>query len=209
MSFIDSTELVVYAPDAAYSSGALAVLTAQAAIDAYLGYSLEQAARVEILKLTRKSRTAQLSFWPIASTPTPTFEVREGNLNDRFSREIPLTDWYTLNAGDYVLDDTGLITVNTVDTSLVFGRGVGQSNYLRATYTAGLDFTTDTAEINALKAMAGQIVTYGISEYQAVDDLRIKYGQSGGGSGAQAGQVPEVFFRPLNKYKPRAGALFG
>jgi hypothetical protein len=214
MAMMTASELATYAPTFTGDGGAVAILNAQTSIESMLGYDLEQQERIEILKLTRKSRTAQLSFYPIAASPTPVFEVREGNINDSFDREIPLTDWYTLASTEYVLDSTGLITLNVTDTSLLFGRGTGKPNYLRATYTAGLDFTANTTEIQKLKASLGQIVTYqqsqaftqGLTEVDIDGSYKVKWGT--GRQSPIAGNVPEQLFGSFKRYQQRNLLLF-
>lgn len=214
MSFLQESEISQYAPNSGASM--VNILIAQAAIEAWLGYSLESQERQEILKLTKKSKTAQLSYIPVASTPTPIFEIREGNTRDRFDRDISLTEWDTLQSDDYVLDSTGLISLNTINTALAFGHSCGQPSYLRATYTSGLEFTQDTDEINALKAATGQVISYqmtpsftgGVREIQVNEQYRKRY-SDGGSSSLPPGQTPEALFRAFQKYKPRSAILVG
>ena len=215
MAILDTSELSTYAPSAS-SAGVLGILNAQAAIESWLGFPIELSERVEILKLTTRSKTTQLSYHPIADTPAPVIEIRQGNERDRLDRQSVVTNWIALQAGDYVLDATGLISLNILSSSVSFGFNLISATELRATYTAGLDFTQDNPEINAFKAATGQIITYqnsdqfksGITEIDIKDQVRKKWNSSGGGSGVSAaGQTPKSFFRPFKKYKPRSAIL--
>lgn len=212
MAFLTEDDLCTYAPSADVDDSS--IIFAQATIEAWLGYPLEQAERVEILKLTTRSKTAQLSYWPIASTPTPVIEVRQGNERDRLDRQSVVTDWFTLATSDYILDDTGKLSLNILNSAVTFGFNLNYSTEVRATYTAGVDFSQDTAEVNALKAATGAVITYqtspnfstGVSEIDIDNHIRKKY--SGSGSSAlPAGQTPEILFRAFQKYKPRSMVL--
>ncbi|ESA39095.1 hypothetical protein N836_28890 [Leptolyngbya sp. Heron Island J] len=219
MALLTVEELETYAPEVTGATS-IDILVAQTAIEAWLGFSIEQTQRIEILQLTVRSKTTQLSYHPIADTPAPVIEVRQGNERDRLDRQSVVTDWLTLQAGDYVLDATGLISLNTLNSSVSFGFNLISATDLRATYTAGLDFTQDTPEINALKAATGQIIAYqasdhfksGVIELDIKNQFRQKWasGSGSGGSGMSgAGRTPETLFRPFQKYKPRSGILAG
>lgn len=214
MAILDENELCTYAPNA--DANEASILVAQVSIEAWLGFPIEQAERVEILQLTDRSKTTQLSYHPIADTPAPVIEVRQGNERDRLDRQSVVTDWFTLQAGDYILDDTGQISLNVLNSAVSFGFNLINSTELRATYTAGLDFTQDTAEINALKAATGQIITYqaspvfssGLIEKRIDNHITKKYASSGT-SALAAGQTPDALFRAFQKYKPRSMILAG
>ena len=217
MAILTTEELATYAPGVTGGTD-IDILVAQTAIEGRLGFPIELSERVEILTLTARSKTTQLSYHPIADTPAPVLEIRQGNERDRLDRQSVLTDWVTLQEGDYVLDATGLISLNILNSSVSFSFNLISATELRATYTAGLDFTQDNPEINALKAATGQIITYqnsdqfksGITEIDIKDQVRKKWTSSGGGSGVSvAGQTPESFFRPFQKYKPRSAILAG
>ena len=217
MAILTTAELATYAPEVD-GANVLNILNAQAAIESWVGFSIELSERVEILQLTARSKTTQLSYHPIADTPAPVVEVRQGNERDRLDRQSVVTDWYTLEVGDYVLDSTGLLSLNTINSAIAFGFRVADITEARATYTAGLDFSQDTSEINQLKAAAGLIITYqsspsfssNVTEIDVDDQFREKYASaSGGGNGVTPGKVPEVFFRPFQKYKPRSAILVG
>ncbi|MEO0432398.1 MAG: hypothetical protein AAF151_11950 [Cyanobacteria bacterium J06656_5] len=215
MAILTTEELAAYAPGVTGGTD-IDILVAQTAIESWLGFPIELSERVEILKLTARSKTTQLSYHPIADTPAPVIEIRQGNERDRLDRQSVVIDWVALQSGDYVLDATGLISLNILNSSVSFGFNLISATELRATYTAGLDFTQDNPEINALKAATGQIITYqnsdqfksGITEIDIKDQVRKKWTSSGGGSGVSAaGQTPESFFRPFQKYKPRSAIL--
>ena len=217
MAILTTQELTTYAPTVAGGTE-VNILIAQAAIEAWLGFPIEQAERVEILPLTARSKTTQLSYHPIADTPVPVIEIRQGNERDRLDRQSGVTDWVTLQSGDYVLDATGLLSLNIVNSAVSFGVTSINATDLRATYTAGLDFTQDTPEIKALKAATGQIITYqdsdhfktGVTELRVDKQFQKKWATNSSSNGVSAaGQVPELFFRPFQKYKPRSGILAG
>ena len=220
MALLTVEELETYAPEVAGATS-IDILVAQTAIEAWLGFPIEQTQRIEILQLTARSKTTQLSYHPIADTPAPVIEVRQGNERDRLDRQSVMTDWFTLQAGDYILDATGLISLNTLNSSVSFGFNLISATDLRATYTAGLDFTQDTPEIKALKAATGQIITYqasdhfksGVIELDIKNQFRQKWTFGGGGSGGSgmtgAGQTPGALFRPFQKYKSRNAILAG
>ncbi|EKU98116.1 hypothetical protein Lepto7375DRAFT_7377 [Leptolyngbya sp. PCC 7375] len=217
MAILTTQELATYAPTVANATE-VDILIAQAAIESWLGFPIEQQERIEILQLTTRSKTTQLSYYPITETPAPVIEVRQGNERDRFDRQSVVTDWFTLEAGDYILDATGLLSLNILNSAVSFGFNLIKATDLRATYTAGLDFTQDTPEIKALKAATGQILTYqasdrfksGITEIRVDNQFQKKWGSSSGSNGmSAAGQTPELFFRPFQKYKPRSGILAG
>lgn len=211
MTILLASELSVYAPGANVS-GELPILIAQNALQSFLGWDIELQSRIEILDLTANTRTAQFSYWPLKlASPTPVVEVREGNTLDGYGRAIPLTEWYTLAAGDYNLDATGLLTLNTSDTSLIFGRLAGQSSAVRATYTAGLDFSATTLEIKMLKAALGQIIQYqqspsytsGVQEIDIFRKIRTKLASGFQQNNGSLTRIPPDLFAPFQRYRPR------
>lgn len=216
MAILTVGELATYAPGVSGGTE-VDILNAQTAIEAWLGFPIEQAERIEILQLTARSKTTQLSYHPIASSPDPVIEARQGNDRDRLDRQSVVTDWFTLQAGDYILDSTGLISLNILNSSVSFGFNLSYSTDLRATYTAGLDFTQDTPEIKALKAATGQIISYqtseqfktGAQEVEIKNQYRRKWASGNGNNGGTAGQTPDAFFVPFQKYKPRSAILAG
>lgn len=211
MPWLSTTELETYAPSAA-SGGLTAILNAQSAITAYLGYDLTQSQRVEILKPTRRTQTVHLSYRPIQSTPTPVIEVREGNDVDSLSRVMQLSDWYQLQDGDFVLDSTGLLSLNTSNVSLGFDRISGDITYVRATYTAGIDFSGTSDEVLMLKAAIGQVATYQTSgRYQQgliQVDIPFAHDLRWSDRGPESGGIPMGLLAPFTKYKPMANAVF-
>lgn len=212
MAWMQEHELFAYAPTVERRSEVV-ILVAQGAVINYLGFDLELSQRVEILNLTNKTSTTQLSYHPIADSPAPVIEVREGNITDSFKREVPLTEWNTLQTGDYVLDSTGLLSLNISDTSLTFKRTFGKVNQVRATYAAGLDFAAETTEIKLLKTALGQIISYQESSFyqQGIQEIdidgfhQVRYATSNTG---QSGQVPEPFLKPFSRYASRGGLMF-
>lgn len=213
MVWLSTAELDTYAPSAS-SGGLTSILAAQAAVTAFLGFDLERSARVEILKPTRKTQTVHLSYTPIADDPVPVIEVREGNTVDAFNRASQLSDWYTLQTGDFVLDSTGLLSLNTSNVSLGFDRLSGDISYVRASYTAGIDFSASDTEIQMLKAALGQVITYQSSErYQQgirsidIDGVHeITWDTSA--SAASGGSIPAGLLGPFMKYKAVSNAIF-
>ena len=216
MAILTTSELATYAPGVTGGTD-VDIMIAQSAIDAWLGYPIEQAERVEILSLTARSKTVQLSYHPIASSPVAVIEVRQGNARDRLDRQSVVTDWHALASGDYVLDATGLISLNILNSAVTFGFTLDSVTQIRATYTAGLDFTQDNTEINALKAAVGQIITYQKNSPQfttgirrlRVDNQFDKEFSSSGNAEMLPGQTPEALFKPFQTYKLRSIILAG
>lgn len=218
MAILDVSELSTYAPSVT-SGSVVDILVAQAAIEAWLGFPVEQSERVEILQLTSRSKRAQLSYHPVSTTPNPVIEIRQGGSRDRLDRQPETTDWISVEANDYVLDATGLISLSTSISFARLGFACINATELRATYTAGLDFTQNNPEINALKAATGQIITYqssrrfksGVSEVEVKNQFRQKWsaGTSNSSGSSAAGSTPESFFLPFQKYKPRSVILAG
>ncbi len=213
MAWLSTSELATYAPSAT-AGGLTAILAAQAGVMAYLGYDLELSERVEILKPTRKTQTVHLSYRPIASTPDPVIEVREGNTTDAFNRAQQLSDWYQLEAGDFVLDSTGLLSLNTANVSLGFDRISGDISYVRATYTAGIDFSGTTTEVELVKAALGQVITYqsseryreGIEQISIDDFYQVRYDT--GANAVASGTIPAGLLTPFAKYRAVGSAIF-
>ncbi|NEQ52173.1 MAG: hypothetical protein F6K11_18870 [Leptolyngbya sp. SIO3F4] len=215
MAILDESDLYTYVSNA--DADEASIFLAQSTIEAWLGFPIEKAERIEILQLTTRSKTAQLSYVPIASSPIPVLEVRQGNERDRLDRQSVVTDWVTLQSGDYVLDPTGLISLNTRNSTVSFGLTPNHSTELRATYTAGLDFSQDTAEINALKAAAGRIITYqcssnfntGVIEVEIKNQSRKRWASNSLNQAESTNGVPNSFFSAFQKYKPRTIILAG
>lgn len=214
MTILTASELATYAPDLALTGAAATALIYQVQIqlESAIGRPLELTSFSEKLPLTWQSQTAQLSYIPIQSTPTPAFKIRGGNVQDGFDRAIALDDWVDLLADDYILDNGGLFHLRSLRVNKL------SAVSLLAAYTAGLEFTQSTPEITSLKYAFGRILSYagsisgysGVAEYEIKDRMKVKFAASStspAAVGAGVGQIPAGLLSPFLKYRPRESVV--
>lgn len=102
----------------------------------------------EIISVNPMYGVGVLSHYPIALSPVLVVEALSGNpIGGSFGR-IALGDWAVL-LDSYRLDaETGELWLSD------------RTDKIRATYTAGYNFTGTTPDIQKIKAIAGQVLTY-------------------------------------------------
>jgi hypothetical protein len=165
MAILTLTDRALYFPDCPVSGAALvaAIARAQMTAESAKGCNrpLELQPYTETKKLNVATQTCKLSRVPIAISPLPVIEARQGKIKDGFGRHLPVGDWITLDAAGYELDlQTGLLSLN-VSSDRGFSTGLGQLlTEIKATYTTGFDFTIDTPQVQDIKAAVAAILLY-------------------------------------------------
>lgn len=218
---LTEAELSAYAPGVDVASRAGAILLAQLAAESAQGANrpLEKQQFSQILTLSSaRLGVVQLPYAPVHPEDAVTVEVRLGNIRDRYHRSVPLSDWRTLSAEEYRLDETGQLNLHLGGGSnfaLGYGHGLRPSGITatqaRVTYFAGLDFSINSLEVQVLKAALGQIISYqqsapytmGATVVDLKQEYRVQFGSATGSNSAGAGQVPDAFLLPFRRYRPR------
>lgn len=171
---------------------------------------LEVTSFTETLPVNVQLQTVRLSYLPVLSSPAPVFQIRTGNYLNRLYNPVSLSNWQTLQSGQYVFDQlTGQISLNFSLPS--FGRAASPATELKATYSSGYNFSSKTdKDVLALKAIAGKILEYqqstaaqGIKEIDVDGEVKVAYATPSQGLNAIAGSIPEGFLLQLRKYRPR------
>lgn len=150
MALLTSDDKLTYFPTVSQTDTALTGLMtlAQALCESSYGAnrSLELQEIKEIVSVNPMYGVAVLSHYPIASLVV--VEALTGNsVGGSFGR-IALGDWAVL-PDSYRLDaETGELWLSD------------RTDKIRATYTAGYNFTGTTPDIQKIKAIAGQVLTY-------------------------------------------------
>ena len=204
MAILTADDAAIYFPSLGLSGDALdgALLAAQRLAESIkgAGRSLELTAYTEIKKVNRNLQTVQLSYWPIAASPAPTIETRYANITDRHHRGSGTGKWYAREADTYILDATGKLNLAVTE--------------VRATYTAGFDFTDDNYTVQQIKSAVAAIALQqnadlyrsGIEESEVVDKVRVRF--SSGATKSEDFSMNGLGYRDalqyLQKFRPRA-----
>jgi len=152
MALLTADDKLTYFPTVLQADTALTGLMtlAQALCESSYGAnrSLELQEIKEIVSVNPMYGVAVLSHYPIALSPVVVVEALSGNsVGGSFGR-IALGDWAVL-PDSYRLDaETGELWLSN------------RTDKIRATYTAGYNFTGTAPDIQKIKAIAGQVLTY-------------------------------------------------
>lgn len=205
MAILSLIDKATYFPDVTITDSALhgAIIRATTIAEGANGANrpLEQQSITQIVPVNRTLQTCYLSRFPIAVTPSPQIEARMGKTRDGFGRGVPLSRWLKLSPDDYFVDyETGGLSLYTSYSS------VGWTE-IKATYTAGFDFSLNTPDTRAIKSCVAAIMSHqlsnsyqGISSVKIPDEIEISYAS---GISATA-TIPESLLLPLQKYRPRS-----
>ena len=219
MAILTADDAAIYFPSLGLSGDALdgALLAAQRLAESIkgAGRSLELTAYTEIKKVNRNLQTVQLSYWPIAASPAPTIETRYANITDRHHRGSGTGKWYAREADTYILDATGKLNLAVTEADEDFQRlGAFHATEVRATYTAGFDFTDDNYTVQQIKSAVAAIALQqnadlyrsGIEESEVVDKVRVRF--SSGATKSEDFSMNGLGYRDalqyLQKFRPRA-----
>lgn len=243
MPILSPSDRYTYLPTSTLTDEALTalVLQAQVMIEGPLGANrpLEVTSYTEALYMA--GNAARLGYVPVLASPAPVVQIRSGPGGAGFGRNDSTDPWYTLDSDVYEIDTT-LGEIRLQQGAAGWGGTGGYGYYapyagdysyaggvsnpvealpdsqLRITYSAGFDFTADTAEVRQLKAAAAALVAYlgsntfkGIEEVQTQREGRIRYVRTQGYNGAFGvgpGQVPEAMMMPFQRYRPRVTGIF-
>lgn len=203
-------DLAKYAPSVRLEgealTGLLEYLQTIVESDAGANRSLEITEHTEKITLNFKLQNFWLSYFPLVTPPEPLIKVRMANAQDSFRRGISAFDWIVLNNEQYQIDFDSQVHLQPSAIAQSYGWG-RQFIFTEAqvTYSAGIDFTQDTAEVRSLKAACGQILTYmtnnqaylGISAVNIVGEHSVQYNVT------KAGEIPSSLLTPFKKYKIR------
>ncbi len=224
MSILTEDDVIALAPSISLRGAALsaAIAQVQAEIEGYRGANrrLEVTEYKSIYRILTRSQSFHLDYSPVVGTPT--LRGRFGNIRDRYGSQTGLSDWIEIARDDFILDGDGFVTLNRsgfAGNSSFFSssfRGSSVSSIfteVEVTYLAGFDFSTDTPEIQAIKASAIAVLNYqlnspaysGIAEEDIDEEYKVRYFSPGKASGIVAGQVPEGLLQPFWKYKAIGG----
>lgn len=220
MSILTEDDIVSLAPSISLRGTALtsAIARVQAEIEGYRGANrkLEATEYKSIYRIHIQSQSFHLDYSPIIGTPT--LRGRFGNIRNSYGNQTGLYDWQDIATKDFTLDGDGFIFLkhSQFDSNNTWFASSSRGNLfteIEVTYLAGYDFSTDTPEIQAIKASAIAVLDYqvnspaysGIAEQDIVGEYKIKYFSPGNSSGIAAGQVPEGLLQPFWKYKTIGG----
>lgn len=198
------------------------IVSAQRMAESALGAGrpLETTEFSQILPVAKVMQTAQLSYWPIADTPTPVIEIRQATTTI-YGRSQGTSDWYTLDESQYILDDTGKLHLNRGHAGSGFNRSATfTADEVRATYTSGFDFSVSSYEVEQIKnavlaialAQTSQQYQNNVSRITVNDEVTVQYGSTSDTSGGTsplailsnpAGLSLKEAMLFLRKYAPR------
>lgn len=152
MSILTPADQSVWFPEVQISGNALvaAIRRAQLTAESAKGANrpLERHQIKEVKRVYEGG--CNLSRIPIALIPLPLIEIRYGGYIDGWRRGITLTEWETISAEEYALDtESGRLTLLNHEAIEV-----------RATYTAGFDFSENSQAVNEIKAAVAAILVY-------------------------------------------------
>lgn len=221
---IEATELTSFAPTVTLTEPALsaAIALAQAQLEGIRGANrkLEQKQYTSIYRLNIGSQTFRIQEFPLADITS--LQGRIANVRNRYGNHTSLGDWIDIDTENYNVDlEDRLVTINRgFFQSFYSGFGSNFSSRnnqiyteVKATYTAGFDFTDNTnTDVLAIKAALAQVLTYqqqspinsGVSTEKIDDEYSVSYRASSGGSsdrvGAGIGQVPDGMLETMKQY---------
>ena len=213
MAILTEADIAIYAPTVTDTGDVLAarILYIQSIMESAQGANrpLELTKFTEIVRINKKIQTTYPRYFPIAESPALTVEVRVANQLNYFDRPSGVDGWTLLDSSAYNLNENGRIDIDFIDSAFQ-GRSSFRynNNEARLTYTAGFDFTQSTPEINALKAIAGQLLTYqqsgsfeGVRRHRIDKEVEVEWF---GSAGSGYGNFPPALLSPLFKYRPRS-----
>ncbi len=213
MAILTISDVSKYAPNVTLTGDTLigAIELAQSVIESDQGCNrpIEITSFKELLTVNTKTQSLWLSYTPIAISSEMNVKVRTGgNIQDRFRRYLPPSNWMILNSDQYLLDANGQIHLVNINLFSNFNYCTTLFSTAEVVYSAGIDFDTDNSVTRSLKASAGKILDYvvnsgafqGVTELEVpFDEFRIKYAQS-----ANIGRIPDGYFSAWRKYRPSA-----
>lgn len=136
-----------------------------------------------------ETQSVQLTYVPIALTPTPTIKAREIQSTDGFGRSTISPIFTNIPAISYELD---LTTGHLIFTS-------GGYSEIKAVYNSGFDFSLESSHTSDIKFAVGMLLQYieslpgkGVSGYRPAG---VEYVNS-------FGEIPDYLFHPFKKYRP-------
>lgn len=211
MAILTEAEMPIYAPSVTLTGVALDAQIAfiQGMMESPMGADrpLEIQSITEVRRVNWKTQTVHPRFFPIADPESMTVEVRTANRLNGYHRASGAGDWDLLNSDQWNLNENGRIDLSG-DILAFFSSNCGQEtrvNEARLTYSSGFDFSEPSPDVNFIKAIAGQILSYqmspaysGIKRQRVDQEYEIEWQ-----SGNVAGGLPLSLFVPLKKYIPR------
>lgn len=185
---------------------------------------LEKQSFTDILNLNSNGRVF-LSRFPIATSPTLSLQIRGGEYGN-FGINFTGVDWQDIDAETYRIDyDLGEITIlnqtaftiwNGVTSSLTGSPWVSAKRrptkrfnrpQVRVVYTAGYDFSVDTADTLRIKsALAGLVnlrfskfFSEGVKEFTLENFYSVSYGAS-----TDVKSASEQYMQVFRQYRSRS-----
>lgn len=124
-------------------------------------WNLEKQERTEQRTVGFLLQTLQLSYWPVYPAEPVFLEGRFGNLRSRYRYPIGVSQWESLSANSYFLDNNGHLSLNTENSISNFDRRTtnGCITEIKIRYQAGIDFSINTRESIELKTAFALIVS--------------------------------------------------
>ncbi|MBW4580716.1 MAG: hypothetical protein KME42_14215 [Tildeniella nuda ZEHNDER 1965/U140] len=203
----------IYAPSVTLTDDALtgAISFLQALVEGTEGANRPLALTQfeEILEVNRNLQTVRLSYLPIAVSPVIALQYRSGNYLNHHYRPVGTSAWQSMTGNNYILDrSTGQINLNAEWLDSWGRRGASPATEVTAVYTAGYDFTTDSYDVQQIKALFGQLLTYQQSArffgFESVDvDQEVAVKMAPTATVPVIAQIPKSLLLPFKKYRPR------
>lgn len=210
MAILTEAELAIYAPSVSLTGDAFdgAIAYTQMVMESPMGANrpLGLTEFTEIVRINQRLSTAYPSYFPIAASPAITVEVRIANQVNMYHRGSGVGEWIALGSDAFTLNENGRIDLDLAVIAFLRRQNFYRNNEARLIYTAGFDFSEATPEVAAIKAIAGQILTYqqspaftGIKRQKVDKEYEVEFGAQS----QQAGAIPPSYLSMLARYRPR------
>ena len=154
---------------------------------------LDQQSFTHIITVNPAFWTANIPYFPLSDTPSPSLEYR---IHSRNAGNYRMSIWQLAQSDQFSIDyEIGQLNLFTPATEV------------KLTYTAGFDFSTDTPEVRSIKAIAGVIVDWAAKRFYGQLDSYLS-NPAGDSDVVSWNAAPldrwlQVVMSPLKKYSPR------
>lgn len=159
------------------------------------GRPLESQQYTEILSVNSTFNSCQLSYYPVSTSSLLLFEIRYSSTVDGFGRVSNQSQWVVLTQSQYQIDyETGRLQLFSYSLSS------RSKTEVRATYTSGFNFNSDSYQIREIKTCVGAILGY----LESMPGKNVTFLKPAGiAFNSEFGQIPDYLLTPLRKYRPR------
>lgn len=161
---------------------------------------LEPTVFSEVKPLRRAGSELHFSYLPVDYVKPISVDTRYRDRADNWGRRGVMSAWQPLQSTDYQIDpELDLLILDWYN---------GYDAVARINYTAGVDFTLDTQRVRGLKASAGVILQYqmsnagkGLQSFRVEGEFAYTYSRSPASS-VPLSNIPESLLHIFKQYRP-------